>query len=42
MITGHGGEQPAAYSPLVNRLLALCAALDTAPLTEGRYDFFPD
>lgn len=42
MITGHGGEQPAAYSPLVNRLLAFCAALDTAPLTEGRYDFFPD
>lgn len=41
MITGHSGPQPAAYAPLLNRLLEFCAALDTAPLSEGRYDFFP-
>lgn len=41
MITGHGGPQPAAYSAPLNRLLAFCAGLDTASLSEGRYDLFP-
>lgn len=41
MITGQIGSQCSGYAPLLNRLLAFCAALDTAPLTEGRYDFFP-